>query len=377
MITGEHLKTRLASLSVLVLLSFGLAGTPARACYICIALPEDTFADQILRSEAVILAREDPARPFTFRSVAILKGSLPPDPIPFLVDSATRRRLANAPDDAVLLVWGRPDRKRMGPFSTVRPEVEWQRLAYADPEVRAMTADVLARLDAWQADKSGLSRFNFFAGLHADRNSTIRHIALSELARAPYHYIKRLKTELTRAEIMAALADMTMAPWAPTYILLLGRSDDPGCRDIVRAAISRASRRGSGGNLAAWATALVEIDGPAAVGKLSEAYFRDPMRSIDELKSVVAALGIQGSDGDPALRPGIARAFHDLARLRPHMAPYVAKYLTDWNDWSQVDAFASVLDSPLIDAPAERLVLSVYVRIGGENRRSETSLASP
>ena len=61
--------------------------------------------------------------------MVLLRGEAPP-PIPFLVDSTTRRRLAAEPGDAVLMAHA--------------PESGWTQLAYADPQVRRMAEEILA-----------------------------------------------------------------------------------------------------------------------------------------------------------------------------------------------------------------------------------------
>ena len=73
---------------------------PVLACLVCITLPERTIADRVIEAETVVLAREDPARPFSYAPVEPLKGDVSADPIPFLVDSTMRRRLA-ADRDAI------------------------------------------------------------------------------------------------------------------------------------------------------------------------------------------------------------------------------------------------------------------------------------
>ena len=101
------------------------------------------MADRLVEAEIVALAREDPARPFTYAPVALLRGGDPP-PIPFLVDSATRRRLAAAAEDAVLMAH--------------EPESGWVQLAYANKDVRQAadpTEVVLARLAERQDTLAG------------------------------------------------------------------------------------------------------------------------------------------------------------------------------------------------------------------------------
>ena len=365
----DRFRSRVPALPAIALAMLGFSGVPAAACGICIVdMPDKTMADRVLESDAVVLAREVSGKPFAFTPVSVLKGSLPPDPIPYLVDSATRRKLGMSPEDAVLLVWTRLDTKRFGPFAGGPSKAEWMLLGYAGPEYQRLVARILAHGDDWQRDRSSEDRLRFFEALHDHPDQTIRLVALSELARAPYGFIRRVSTRLTLTEITRTLRNQTMMRWAPIHILLLGRSDDPGSRELVRGAVEAAASLSSQANLAAWATALVEIDGRRGVDALARAYFGVPTRSDAELKEVVTALGVQGSEGEPSLRPAIMLAFHELANDRPQMAPYVAVHLADWNDWSQADAFLHLLQTQAIKAPEEVFMLSVYVNAARDRR---------
>ena len=87
--------------AALALLAFA---APALACPVCLEKPEATLAERLLRADAVVLAREDPGRPYHFSPVATLHGVAGAAPIPLLLDSATRRLLAARPEDGVLFL---------------------------------------------------------------------------------------------------------------------------------------------------------------------------------------------------------------------------------------------------------------------------------
>ena len=64
------------------LLALGLsmgATERARACQVCYPFPKKSVADHLIESEALVLAREDPKRPYHFASIEVLKGE-PPAP---------------------------------------------------------------------------------------------------------------------------------------------------------------------------------------------------------------------------------------------------------------------------------------------------------
>ncbi|MGF1611091.1 MAG: hypothetical protein ACFCUQ_16925 [Kiloniellales bacterium] len=316
------------------------------------------MADRILESETVVLAREDPSRPFTFAPVAVLRGSVDGKPIPFLVDSTTKRRLGANSEDAVLFV--RPQRSPLRPLAPTEPE--WLRLAYADAEYRTLIDRILALGDFWRADETGQARFSFFEALYDHKVRAIRELALSELARAPYRLVRGMTPRLAVAEIVRMLRDPAMIPWAPAYVLLLGRSADPAAHVLVRETIAAFAMYGAQSNLAAWATALIEIDGVRGIDILVRHYGGVPERSAEELQEILTAFGVHAKDGDPTLRSMIVARLHDLARARVEVAPAAANHLASLNDWSQADFFQTLLESEKRWSPAESFMLTVYVR---------------
>lgn len=288
---------------------FALAAEPAAACLVCIALPERTVADQVIEAQTAVLAREDPEKPFAFAPVVAVKGDAAGPAIPGLVDSATRRRLAADPEAAVLFA---------------RDADGWTRLADATPELRVTVETILAAAPAWDAEADHASRFVFFAARHDHADAGVRALALAEISRAPYALIRTINPRLGRAEVVRLMRDPKMAEWAPIHILFLGLSDDPEDHAFVRRAFEAASVRG-GLHLAAWATALAEIDGPPAIDRLRALYFEEPSRTPEDLRAVVTAFATLAEGGDPALRPGIDAAFRGLASGPPALAGEAAR----------------------------------------------------
>lgn len=346
-------------LALALVVGLGISGAPAMACAICITAPEKTLVDRILESETVLFAREDPSRPFSFAPVAVLKGSVDDVSLPFLVDSTVRRRLNATPEAAVLVV--RTVRSPVRPLVRADPEPTWLQLAYADGEFRAIIDQILALEDSWMADRTGQARFDFFEALHDHADPAIRELAVSELARAPYRFIRGMTLRLTPAEIATVLRDPAMLTWAPTYKLLLGRSADPAVHQMVRDRVRTPASHAAPSDLAAWATALVEIDGAPGVDLLAQRYIKVPTRTAGELQEVLSALGVHAQDGDPSLQPVLVTAFHEFARAHPELAPVVAYHLLSLKDWSQVDYFECLLDSERAWSAADRMMLQVYV----------------
>lgn len=339
----------------LATLAFLTAGTgPALACLVCFELPERTIADRLVEADVVAFAREDPDNPFGYSPVALLRGEDPP-PIPFLVNSSTRRRLAAAPEEAMLLAYETGN--------------GWAQLAYADPAVQAMAEEIVAFAPTWQAGDAA-ARFAYFAERHDHPDQVIRQIALAEISAAPYASIRTIEPRLAREEIVAVLRDPNRAAWAPIHILFLGLSDDPADQAFVRRAIDIAARYGVRSHLDAWATAYVEIDGPAAVERLNDLYFDVSQPDPDALNAVVTAFSTLSRGGDPSLRPAIDAAFRTLAADGPaSVVGQVAKQLLWAQDWSQSEGFAKRIASGQLDDPAAEYVVSLYLEAADEATR--------
>ena len=357
---------RLVRVTMKAFAVLGLSALPAFACAVCITAPDRTMADQILDSDTVVLAREDPSKPFAFVPVQVLKGSAGAAPIPFLVDSTTRQRLRAVPEDAVLFVRASVGATR--PFAPAKPPPEWLHLAYVEAPYRTLIGQILSLENDWRADQTGRARFAFFEAVLDHRDPAIRDLALSEIARAPYRLVRTMTLRLTPAEIMRSLRDPTMIQWAPTYILLLGHSNDPAGRELIRSAVRAGAIYGAQSNLAAWATALIEIDGPAGISTLARDYLRASGRSPAELTAIVTAFGVHGTDGDPALRPMIVAEYHRLAHTNPEVAPIIAHHLASLNDCSQATYLEGLLDKAELWLPPERFMVSVYVAMSREKR---------
>jgi hypothetical protein len=297
----------------------------AAACPICVERPEATLAERLLDARTAVIAREDPAQPFRFAPVETLKGAPRDAAIPFLLDSATRRRLAARPGDGLLFV---------------HDGQEWRRAAYLDPAMRRTVDAILDRGPGWAADET--ARFAFFAGLLHDEHPNLRRLAIDELSRARYGLIRAMARPVDPDAARRALADRTELPWAGFHIVMLGLGGRPADRALILGRIAMAARLGGARNLDAWATALIEIDGAEGVARLAAEWFTAPSRP-DELRAIIAALAVHGREGDPALRPAILSALRGLPARHPDVAGSVAAALGRIGDFSQADAIERVL----------------------------------
>ncbi len=309
-------QTRLAALALTVVLPIA-ASLPIRACQICIPFPKKSAADFLIGSDAVVLAREDPRRPFHFAAVEVLKGDPDPGEIDLFLDSATRRLLAAYPERSVVLV--RTDGGE---------DAGWRRVGIAAGDFAPLVRDVLEFAPDWQA--SPKRRTAFFATKLGHEDAQVRTLAHLEVARSPYGEIRRLGGALPRERLRAFLADFRYIEWHPLYILLLAQSEHPEDRALIEDSLRSAAEFGIATNLAAWATALIEIEGAAALDLIETHFLRDADRKPEELREIVLALSVHGAEGHTHLRDRIVAAYGTLLAGHPEMARHVADDLIAW-----------------------------------------------
>ena len=119
-------------------LLLALLGGVAGACQICVPLPERTLADRLLASRAVVLAREDPQRPFHYRAIETLAGTPDGAPTELFLNSQARRTLAAHPQRAMVVAQSAKDGG-------------WSTLGLITPEYERVVRAILRQdLIAWQ-----------------------------------------------------------------------------------------------------------------------------------------------------------------------------------------------------------------------------------
>ncbi len=320
----------------------------AEACMVCIPFPEDTATDQLLQADVVVLARENPDKPFSYIAVEVLKGELDDPRIDLFLDSRTRRRLALDPDECVLLTFGGRDN-------------EWRFASYATAAYSALAGAILARESTFKQWGREENRANFFIPYLADADHAVRELAYLEVGRASYDTIRRADAHVPPALVHSFLADTQYLEWHALYILLLGVDATADEKRVIRAELANRARFNQALNLGAWATALVEIDGAAAIDWLEATYLAVPERDPEIVLEIVKALSVQGARPRSGLRPRIAEGYSQLIQAHPSLAGEVARDLTAWRDWRLVDALTQMRrDRSEMDA-ATAYAIDVYI----------------
>jgi len=307
-----------------------LLSARAQACPICVAMPTKTVADHLIESETVVLARENVEKPFTYSVVKILKGEPPTEAFGLFVDSSTRRRLKFHPGEAVVLV-----RRGMGQ--------NWQRLGIADEEYQNVVERILLFADRWTREGDVQHRLEFFLSLFGHKNRSIFELAYLELGRAPYEKIKQMAKFVSRDQLLPLLEQREYIEWRPLAILLLAQKADPRDRKTIEETFQSCQEFGATTNLAAWATAYIEIHGEKAVEEIEATYLRVSERSATEIRAVLMALSVHGQSARTQLRDRIVKSYGVALRFRPATAGAIAADLTQWEHWKHKEVVADIL----------------------------------
>ena len=309
-----------------------LALLPAAwGCPICLTLPEESAADHLLAAKTVVLAREDPERPFHLAAIETLVGEPESGEIDLFLDSSTRRLLKTRPDRAVVLARVKE-----------KSEWVWRRLGVSDSNFGPVVREIVAQRATWK--KNPQARVAYFGERLAHPDRQVRELARLEIAAAPYKEIRKLGKVVPREELRRSLRNIRDAAWHPLYILLLAQSGDPEDRAYLLESFDAAARFGSSLRLAAWATAYVELRGRDGLAVIEERYGRNPGRSRSEIEAIVQALSVLGTGGSADMQGRIVAVYRSLLRSHPAMAPRIVGDLEAWG-WLD-DDFALLLAQP-------------------------------
>lgn len=352
---GRTFRSVFATLwSIGALLTSGVAW----ACAFHVTLPEKRIGDYILESSVVVLARENPAKHWSYKAIATLKGEGIGVKIDAFVDSSTRRKLAHNPDDTVL-------------FARSRSNGSWRRISYVRAQNRGLYESLVQNSLGWAGPESQLTRFRFFSALHDHPDNSVRRIAFTELDRAAYRDLRQMQIQVSAHSLMDKLWNPLDQSLAPIRILMLGILGDAKSRAMVSRNIASAQTHNWSVNLGAWATAYVEINGGAGVDHLRSAFLARPGGSQAQFEDVLRALAVHGAHGDPEIQIAIGAAISEVLRERPERVVAIAKIFGEQGDYSRAELFTDTLRRHRL-SPTEIISVATYVSIA---RRSTPQLA--
>jgi hypothetical protein len=328
---------------------------PVDACQICVPYPKTTIADLLMKADAVVMARENPEKQYFFYTVEILKGTVDEDEFEAFVNSATRRKLKQNPEDAVVFV------RQNG-------EGAWTFITYADTHYKYFIRAIIKNAADWGRLRDSKQRINFFAEKLSDNHAIIREQAYLEVGRAPYASIKRIANTVPREQIRQFLNNWRLVEWHNLFILMLGQSRHPDDRTYIRDKMETAARFGLTNNLSAWATAYIEAFPATGLEEISSLYFETGGRTTQELEQICTTLSVLGSEA--SVREGskivdrrrrIINSYAILLDHHPKMAEWVAKDLTAWRIQALVDQLTAIRDHPSMPSIGAILTLDYYL----------------
>jgi hypothetical protein len=291
-------------------------------------LPQRTLADQLISADAVAFGREAPHVPFSYTAVRVLKGKLPDHHVGLFADSTTRRQL-NADEKRVVVL--------------VRSKDEWKNLGVADEEYQQIVKRILVFASEWKGDDGRQKRLEYFLSLWGHENRTIRELAYLELGKAPYSSIKQFAKSISEEELQPLLTDRNYLEWRSLAILILAQRDDENSRKLISKSFGNCAQFSLTTNLAAWATAYLEVHGSNGVDVVEREYLKNKDRSDKEIRAILTALSIHGQQDNAALRERIVTSYGSALENHPLTAGLIARDLTDWKEWRYRKEIASTL----------------------------------
>ncbi|WP_371226166.1 hypothetical protein [Roseovarius sp. 2305UL8-3] len=287
-------------------LSLGTAGA-AKACAFHGYTPNPTLIDILLATEQVVIARPAPSDPNRYMPLETLAGPDVQD-IPIRMTPTTRALLNGKPSSTVLLA-------RDGSYGP------WLEIAILDETYRAFVSQVLHRQSELLlgGDKK---RFRLFAELLNDQNPDIRRLALQELDRAPYGALKSLR--LPRVQNLRQDLETGDEDLMPIRVLLAGLSKDRSLTPYLSSELDAAIQR-EVPYMGAYATAMIELEGRAAVQDILDRHLKADGLSATTRERLLQALAIQYKTASGSTRRAIARGVADLLRTSPELGDIAAR----------------------------------------------------
>lgn len=282
------------------------AAPPSLACAFHGYTPDPTIVDALLLTEQVVTARLAAPNSNRYVVVETLLGPQVTD-IPLEPSRTARQGLSGDPQATVLLI-------RDGSYGP------WGEIAILDASYREIVQVVLRRQSDWLYG-GGDGRLKFFAKLVNHPNPQVQRLVLKELDRAPYAALKRLRTPKVRG--LAQALQGRQDDLTPIRVLMAGLSGDRALTPLLSAQMDQAIRDDVP-YLGAYATALVELEGRAAVEDILNRHLRSGQLSEESSTRLLQALALQHKVARGSVRRFIAREMAALLRTSPELSEAAA-----------------------------------------------------
>ncbi len=307
------------SRTVLLLLLLAVHTTVA-AHPILVPRPTATLADRVLQSESLVLAREDPARPFHYAVTKIIAGKPGSTSIDTFMPSDIRRRLAADPSLAVL-------------FTRSEGRDEWRSLGIASAAYLNTVRHILSFKGEWTPNEANNdARLHELSSLLGHEDVRLHELAYLEIGRASYASIRKVGKDVPMQRVRAMMTMPVYFDWRGLDIMLLGLSAEEQDRARVLREMTERQALAITINLAAWATAYLEVTGTEGITQLETWYFKDKDRTREELRLITRALAGHANERSELREPVVA-AYLTMLDTHPRTAPDIAHDLIAWQRW--------------------------------------------
>lgn len=320
-----------------------MAALPASACPICMGslVRPPCFAEQIIQADQLAIARH--AGDGEFIIEARLRGEQP-------TPGSSIKLAGGSPTARVLIAFqdGNPEPINLGPYSSALHD--FVRIVLPLREFEP------ANEDQWPAH---LERFRPFL---SDRDPRVAGSAWTAWALSPFRVLREHRTLPPRDTLLTWLDDETRSGEAPLYWTLLGLQADETIKQRLRKSILIAWENNESTHLAALLDAEISANGASSITFITEHYFDDSDRTLDEIQDALLALRMHGHEGNPELREPVANAFEHFATSRRPLSGLVAKDLQTWNRWSFWKQYVEMLESGEAIYPPSRADITNYLK---------------
>jgi hypothetical protein len=333
----------------------------ALACPICFSGRVVSIGQKIDAADAAVLAQ--PGAPGGgYKVVEVIKGSAK-DLASVITDVTAPPVAPTASSEPLqLLLRNRLSGGWTSLGAIAARQGEWLRElaalgAIGEPAVRLVKPHGAARPDAgW------IRRLRLVAPFLESSDPLAAEIAYGEVARAPYHELRKIKSVVDPAAIAGWIADPALATRRPAYTLLLGITGTPAASDIVERSLEAAYRSHDASNLSALLAADLELHGASRLPWIEQSYFTDRKRTLPEIEAALLALSVQGAANAAVARSDVIAAYARFIDLRRPMAGFVVGDLIAWEYWDASGKLIEVLKSGAIKDPGSRLAVINYLR---------------
>jgi hypothetical protein len=264
------------------------------------------------------------------------------------MNSQARSALAINPTYTMVLARAPTDRK-------------WNALGVSRNDSFETTIRKILKRESWtRLNSTNPDRIREFAKLLGHPDRRLHELAYLEVGRAPYSLIKEVSPLISIETMRATLDNFQYAEWHSLAILILGQSDSEIDRGRVLSQLDMSHRHGFSRNLAAWASALIEMDGVNGLHRLQSLFIEDGKASEEQINQLILALSTHGN-ANADLRDPIADAYGRLIRSNPETAPRFVLDLIAWERWEFVDQYRKYKQGMDPDDPLGNYTINLYL----------------